>query len=186
VRRNGKSAAMREPVGAAMTRQPKAARPDPMLATWDRYVAAEKAKAEASRALETARDQAKRKGFETVHPELVVGPGFPVDRELELTSMMKRRSAERQRQRKAAGLGPHERAAAQATKYWRTALKALATTRATTVEGVLIKLRFVAKGMSEHSDFDGEIIKSAVADLTRLWMVEGSGEAMAKRTPKWR
>jgi hypothetical protein len=169
-----------------MTRQPKAARPDPMLAIWDRYVAAEKARAEASGALETARDQAKRKGFKTVQPDLVVGPGFAVDRELELTSMMKRRSAEWQRQRKAAGLDPYERAAAQATKCWRTALKALATTRATTVEGVLIKLRFVAKGMSEHSDFGGEIIRSAIADLTRLGMVEGSREALPKRQPQRR
>jgi hypothetical protein len=168
----------------------KTARPDPMLAAWKRYVAAEKAAMRAFRALDEAGAEARKNGFrggygsptvevggygcwtvatirERARPNRVTGwPGLPQKEVAKLIAGLKAKQATWRRERKRAGLTPHERASERANSEYKAAIKALATTRATTLAGVLLKLAYVERGIRDgHNPSDAEVIKSAIADL---------------------
>jgi len=110
-------------------------------------------------------------------------PGFTPTRQRELAAAMKKRLADWRQQRKAAGLEGYDRTLDNTTAEWHSAMKALTTTKATTPRGVILKLRYVERGIRDgHNPFDAEVIKSAIADLSRLGLVAGfRGAIEAKR-----
>jgi hypothetical protein len=165
------------------TRRPaKATHPDPILAAWDRYLAANKAYNAADDARDTAAAEARNKGFQIDPAPMTVGTwhclsvedvkrgaqeaGFSSSRQRELIGVMKKRLAEQRRQCKAAGLTTYERAIERAAERYHTAIKALATTHATTPAGIILKLRFIAESLT--GIYDEPIMNSAIADLKRL------------------
>jgi hypothetical protein len=171
-------------------RPAKATHPDPILAAWDRYLAANKAYNAADNAHDTAAGKARNKGFQINPPSMTVGAwhclsvddvkraareaDFSRSRQRELIGVMKKRLAEQRRQRKAAGLTSYDRAVERAAQRYHTAMKALATTHATTPAGIILKLRFIAESLTDADGlYEAPIMNSAIADLSRLGLAEG-------------
>jgi hypothetical protein len=160
-----------------------ARKPDPVIAAWNRLQAAERVWRRADDAIEKAEENAKVAGWHPLRPLVSIAGNDCV------TMQDARRSAEKlpkgkakaalasmrsavafwQLQRRKVGLVPFDAAEKRANREWRDAMKAMATTRATTAAGVILKLKLIVLELRDgKSDFGKAILASAIADLARI------------------
>jgi hypothetical protein len=160
-----------------------ARKPDPVIAAWDRLQAAEKTWRRAYDAIEKAEENAKPAGWHPLRPLVSIAGndcitmesarrsarGLPKRKAKEALASMRRAVASWQQSRREVGLAPFDAAEKRANREWRDAMKAMATTRATTAAGVILKLKLIVLELRDgKSDFGKAILASAIADLARI------------------
>jgi hypothetical protein len=160
-----------------------ARKPDPVIAAWDRLQAVEKAWRRAYDAIEKAEKNAEAAGWRPLRPLVSIAGNdcvtmqdarrsaekLPKGKAKEALAYMRRAVAFWQQQRREAGLVPFDAAEKRANREWRDAMKAMATTRATTAAGVILKLKLIVLELRDgKSDFGKAILASAMADLSRM------------------
>jgi hypothetical protein len=156
---------------------------DPAIAAWDRLQAAEKAQSRAYDERDEAEHQARLRGYERQTARVFIGgydclsvaevrrrtKGLPKRKAQEAIEVMREALAEEQQERKKAGLRPYDSAVSRTTQQWRAAMQAMADTRATTLAGVILKLKLIALELRDGKTNYGEsILASAIADLARI------------------
>jgi hypothetical protein len=156
---------------------------DPVIGAWDRLQAAEKADRGAWDALEEAEVRAQAKGFDrprpmvriagddciTMHDARRSAKRLPKEQARERLEAMRRALAAWEQRRRAAGLRAYELAAARTRREWRAAMQGIADTRATTLAGVILKLKLIALELRDGKTNYGEsILASAISDLGRI------------------
>ncbi len=164
------------------------AQSEPLVALWDAWRKADRRLQRAYSRQDEAEGNASEAGFIIDVPIMTVGvygcchssevlkacrlndpDGFTTERAAELVKVYRQREAHARRQRIAAGLRPYDTEAKAARAEWRRILHTIATTPATTVAGIAVKLRFIKKDTDAGPTVEAaRMMRSALADATRL------------------
>ncbi|HEY1504102.1 MAG TPA: hypothetical protein VGF92_07370 [Stellaceae bacterium] len=160
-----------------------ARKPDPVIAAWDRLRAAEKAWDRAYDRRDEADSKARAAGFSVSWPVIRINGtdclgmdsarrharDLPQAEATKAIEAMRAALDIRQQARRKAGLAPFDAAERRAASEWRAAMRAMATTRATTPAGVILKLKLIELELRDGKSSFGEgIIASAIGDLGRM------------------
>jgi len=95
--------------------------------------------------------------------------GYSQDRIAKLIGQFREREREMRERRRAAGLAPFVRKKNAAYREWRRALAAVAKARATSLEGLVIKLGFISRDARLGPSPEAKnMARSALADAIRL------------------
>jgi hypothetical protein len=157
---------------------------DLAVAAWERLQAADKAHSAAYDARDEAEAKAKASGGASLLlPSMRVGryeclslgevrrraKELPAPEGQALIAEMRGKIAAWTERRRQAGLAPLDAAESRAMREWRAAMQAMGTTRATTVGGVIAKLKVIEVEIRDgHTGFGEAIIASAIKDLARI------------------